>query len=447
LESLATFYQWRGRYQEGEEAIRLAVEKIAGSEDREGLQLLVKLLNWRATFNLELGRTDLAKQLSRQSLDLLDGPLPSSQEMRLERAAALYCLGFATLRHDYEEANRLWSHSLELYEAGGDQWGTAEALGHLAMIAWEQGRYGEAKRLIEKNLVIQHALGNQSGIGDMYSTLGWIALTQGQLAQAEQLAQKCTTYYREAGDKAQIAKGLRDLAAPKIFLGRFAEAEALLEESIDIFNDLGGSGDLVFTHILLGATKIQLGQYEQARSWENLGLQLARKFDDRAGEGRALLWLGRIALVEEGYIEAQTLLQESDAIFREVGQKDQLGAALASLGYSSRALGNQSEARQYLVEALATAVEIGAFLPLLFAIPLAALLAADRGEKEQALELYALASRYSFVTNSHWCRHVFERQISTIASTLPPEVVTVVQERGKSRNMWSTAKELLTQLD
>lgn len=446
LESLATFYQWHGRYQEGEEALQLASKKIDGSDDKTELHLLIRVLIWRASFNLELGRTEIAKQLSKQSLDLSDNPSLSSQEMLLERAAALYCLGFATLRHDFEEAHRLWSHSLELYEAGGYQWGTAEVLGHLAMIDWEQGRYDEAKRLIEKNLVIQQALGNQTGIGDMFSTLGWIALTQGQLEQAEQLAQKCTTFYREAGDKAHIAKGLRDLAAPKIFLGRFSEAEALLEESVDIFNKLGGGGDLVFTHILLGATKTQLGQYEQAHAWVNLGLQLARKFDDRAGEGRALLWLGRIALVEEGYPGAQALLQESVAIFREVGQKDQLSAALTSLGYSSRAAGDQLAARRYLMEALETSIEIGAFLPLLFAIPLAALLAADRGEKERAIELYALASRYPFVTNSRWCGHAFGRQISTVASTFPTEVVTAAQERGKSRNMWSTANELLAEL-
>ena len=60
----------------------------------------------------------------------------SGQETYLERAAALYYLGAATLRHDYEEARRLWGQSFELYEAGDDQWGMAEVLGHLAMIAW-----------------------------------------------------------------------------------------------------------------------------------------------------------------------------------------------------------------------------------------------------------------------------------------------------------------------
>ena len=332
-----------------------------------------------------------------------------------------------------------------IHRAVGDQWGMAEVLGHLAMIAWELGRYDEAKQLIEENLVIQQALGNQVGIGDMFSTLGWIALTQGQLEQAEQLAQECTVRYREIGDQARIAKGLRDLAAPKLFLGQFSEAGLLLEKSAAIFNDLGGGGDLVFTNILWGATKSQLGQYAQARSREESGLELARKFEDRAGVGRALLWLGRIALVEETD-KAQRLFRESVAIFRELGQKDQLGAALAGLGHSAHSLGSPTEARQYLVKALQTTIGIGAFLPLLFAIPLAALLAADRGEEKRAVELYALASRYSFVANSRWCQDVFGRRIKAVAATLPSDVVAAAQARGQSRDLWAAAKALSAEI-
>ncbi|MCK4897462.1 MAG: tetratricopeptide repeat protein, partial [Anaerolineales bacterium] len=446
LESLGNFYKWRGHYREGEVALRAATEKLSTWDTDEHQQLQIRLFIWQANFNRDLGQTEQAAQQVRRSLDMLDAPKLSNQDLRLERADALYCLGSVTLRHDYEEARRVWQKCYELYQAVGEQWGMAKVLGYLAMIAWELGQYDEAKQLIEENLAIEKALGNQIGIGDMFSTLGWIALAQGQLEQAEQLAQKCTTFYREIGDQSRIAKGLRDLAAPKIYLGKFTEADSLLEESAAMYNELGGSGDQVFTNILLGATKAHLGQYGQARSWEELGLKLAQKFEDRAGVGRTLVWLGRVALVEGAHAEAQRLLQESVAIFRELGQKDQLSAALASLGHSARGLGNLAEARQYLVEALQTATEIGAFLPLLFAIPLASLLAADREEKEQAVELYTLALGYAFVANSCWCDDAFGQHISNVAGTLPYDVVTAAQERGKTRDFWATAKELLAEI-
>lgn len=323
----------------------------------------------------------------------------------------------------------------------------AHVLGYLSMIAWELGEYDEAKKLIEENLAIQQSLGNQSGIGDMFSTLGWIALTQGQLEQAEQLAHKCTTYYRETGDQSRIAKGFRDLAAPKIFLGRFSEAETLLEESATIFDELGGSGDLVFTNILLGATNAHLGRYGKARSREELGLELAKKFEDRSGVARALLWLGRIALIEEAYAEAQHHMQESYAIFREVGQKDQLSAASASLGLANLCLGDNLVAHNCLVEAMQTAVSIGAFLPLLFAIPLSALLAANRGEVDRAAELYSQASRYPFVSQSHWCRSVYGRHMRIKIGKESLEENAIAQDKNTNRDLWDIARKLLVEME
>ncbi|MCP4716908.1 MAG: hypothetical protein GY868_17425, partial [Deltaproteobacteria bacterium] len=75
LESLGNFFDWGGRYQEGEEVLRMATEKIAAPKTAGQQRLLVKALIWQANFNRELGQTELAMQLSRQSLDLLDSPL------------------------------------------------------------------------------------------------------------------------------------------------------------------------------------------------------------------------------------------------------------------------------------------------------------------------------------------------------------------------------------
>jgi predicted ATPase/DNA-binding CsgD family transcriptional regulator len=443
MESLANLYQWMGRYRDGEESFRTLATKVASSNTENGGRLLAKALIWQARFNRDLGYTNLAIQLSRQSLDILNSPKLSSHDTRLERAAALFCLGSATLRHDYGNARNLWTQSYKLYQEIGEHGGMSHVLGYLSMIAWELGQYDEAIRLVERNLAIQQALGNKIDIGNMYSTLGWIKLTQGQFEQAEKLARKCMTYYRETGDQAHIAKGFRDLAATKIFLGEFHEAHALLEESVAAYKELGGGGDLVFTNIMLGEAKVHLGQYGQARSQEEFTLQLAKKFKDRAGEGRVLLWLGRIALVEEEFVQAELWLQESTSIFRQVGQKDQLGTALASLGHAKRVLGNLDEAHSYLKEALRTALDIGAFIPLLFAIPLAALLAADRRDKNGANNLYALASRFSFVTHSRWYSDVFRRYILKRDSALQPKIDEVDQGQEHLQNMWTAAKAIV----
>jgi hypothetical protein len=122
-----------------------------------------------------------------------------------------------------------------------------------------------------------------------------------------------------------------------------------------------------------------------------------------------------------------------------------LGWALAVLGFAALAPGDLRQAEAHLYEALHTAAEIGAFLPLIHALPAIALLWADRGEVERAVELYALASRYPFVANSCWFADVAGKHIAAVADTLPPEVVAAAQERGRARDLWETAEELLAE--
>jgi hypothetical protein len=62
-------------------------------------------------------------------------------------------------------------------------------------------------------------------------------------------------------------------------------------------------------------------------------------------------------------------------------------------------------------------------MSLMLALPAVALLLADQGEKEQAVELYTLASRYPFVANSRWFEDIAGKHIAAVAATLPPDVV------------------------
>jgi hypothetical protein len=63
------------------------------------------------------------------------------------------------------------------------------------------------------------------------------------------------------------------------------------------------------------------------------------------------------------------------------------------------------------------------------------------------VELYALATRYPFVANSRWFEDVAGRHITAVAATLPPEVVAAAQARGRARDLWETAQELLAELE
>jgi len=50
------------------------------------------------------------------------------------------------------------------------------------------------------------------------------------------------------------------------------------------------------------------------------------------------------------------------------------------------------------------------------------------------------------VANSRWFEDVAGRHIAAVAATLPPEVVTAAQERGRARDLEATVAELLVEL-
>ncbi len=127
-----------------------------------------------------------------------------------------------------------------------------------------------------------------------------------------------------------------------------------------------------------------------------------------------------------------------------MGHTDDLGLALACLAFAARGLGDTSGARQYLSHALDIAQESGAILPLLWALPAMALRLADEGENERAMETYALASRYSLVTQSCWFADIAGNEIAAAAATLPAERMALLEERGRVRDLQATAVEVLS---
>jgi hypothetical protein len=94
------------------------------------------------------------------------------------------------------------------------------------------------------------------------------------------------------------------------------------------------------------------------------------------------------------------------------------------------------------VAALQWAREAQRFPELMAALGGLALLSANEGEAERAVDLYALAMRYPFVAKSCWFEDVIGRHIAAVSGTLAPEVVRAARERGQARDLDSSVAEL-----
>ena len=232
--------------------------------------------------------------------------------------------------------------------------------------------------------------------------------------------------------------------------GRFAQARRLVVEDLAICEDSGFFFLAPFRRLWLGRIELHLGRFDKARVHAELALTRARDADNQFAVGCGLRLLGAVAVVEGAYVQAHQWLLESSAILHAVRQwfsTPEVGSTLSTLVYSSRGLTRQCQTQRYLRKALRFAIQNHLFLPLVCTLPVIALLLADERRAEPAVELYALALRYDYVANSCWFEEVAGRHITAVAATLPPEVVAAAQERGRARDLWETAQELLEQLD
>jgi hypothetical protein len=163
-EGLFLFYEWRGRYLEGEVASHAAENALAEGKTADALRVRAKILAWEGVFNRHLGRNDVARDMAEQSLALLGAPELADQDIRAERAIILRDLGFVTGTYfASEEAPRRFRQSLSLVRALGDRWETAHVMflfGH-TVSSLATGEYCEAQEMLQASLAIFRSLGDR----------------------------------------------------------------------------------------------------------------------------------------------------------------------------------------------------------------------------------------------------------------------------------------------
>ena len=450
MDSLGSFYTWRGRYADGEAAFRLAAGRLAELGEALPVRLLAKALAWQSVFYRALGQPELDRQRGQQALMLLEGRAAAEQgdDVRSEKAFAHMQVGIALTRSgDHRAARRHYGQSLVLYRALGDAEGTAEALFGLGWVASRLSQFDVARRLCEESLEVSRASGDLRGVAAALGLLGALALDQGQSEDAVRFVEESVAIRRQIGDRPEIAAALTDWGRMLNYSGEFAASYDHYHEALAIYQDLGTRAQVAGVTSYLANSQSHLGNYDQARSLGQTALTLARQVGDPAILAYTLFAVGGVMLAADDPAGARRLLEEGLTLYRSAGQKAPLASCMGMLGGARYSLGDAAEARPMLRDALRLAVEVKAFVPKLVALALAARLLAEQGQVEEAAELWALLAGYPFVAQSHWFADVAGRQIAAAVEALPPDVAAAARLLGRTRDLDSAAADMADELD
>jgi predicted ATPase len=171
--------------------------------------------------------------------------------------------------------------------------------------------------------------------------------------------ESCLTIAQELGDRTMVGACLRILGEIALNAADYSGALSYFEGSLVLCRDLEDDFYTAMTLYYLAQTYRLLGHPEQAITLARQSLELSRDIGDQYWAASALGNTGVIAFYTGNYSEAEGYLQEANAIYRELGNKEGIAAsnvilrALAGLRDDEKRFNALSE------EALDIAADIG----------------------------------------------------------------------------------------
>ncbi|MBN1658212.1 MAG: tetratricopeptide repeat protein, partial [Anaerolineae bacterium] len=420
-EAIWLYHSWRMRYKEGEAALEAAARGIESLDSPDAVRVRARLLILCSYFQLEQGKPQTAATLQ-QATDLLTQLEQAGHDVRPE--VALAALRRARMKRyldpDPRAAMEAYEQCLALYEEIGDDWSLARVLNYLGRSAEHLGDYRHARALSERSIAIHRQLGNRRGMADTMLNLGVLSWVQGQLDEADRLLRDSLETFRQLDDWNRVAAALKNVGEVLVRRGRFEEGLAVMESSLDIYNDLGYAFGVWSLIPFLAEAQLHLGHYEEADRHGREALKIARWSSHRWGIGFAQFTNGLVALARGRGGEAFDICRSAVAEFDAAHHRENRGWAQGPLGLAALHVGECELARRAIVDAFQVGSDLGAFMPVLYALPAAALLLAHEGDAERARQVHACASRYGFIANSHWFHDVVTVPLAAAIGSLSP---------------------------
>ncbi|MEV6285645.1 BTAD domain-containing putative transcriptional regulator [Kribbella sp. NPDC051770] len=251
-----------------------------------------------------------------------DIALQAAREAGDESAEAMLLAGLGRLRSsedDYAGAEAYFAESLAKYTKNDDRRGAAIALAGLGDVRRELGDTGPARDYLDRALAIFRALDEDAGIGFCARRGGALAIDESRTDDGFALLDEALTAYRKTSSRRGEAITLRSISLAHRALGDYAEAARYAEQAVAILREIGDAVMTAYGVQALAKARLRLGEGLAVADELDDALVTCRTYQDRFGQALILRTQGELRIALDRPEDAVEPLEQSLAIWRELG--------------------------------------------------------------------------------------------------------------------------------
>jgi non-specific serine/threonine protein kinase len=181
----------------------------------------------------------------------------------------------------------------------------------------------------------------------------------GRVADALRAAEESLAICQEIGDRVGAAWSMNMVGRAASYQADYARAQEILDQALALARR--EQAPWVLGQVLEGLGVLAIVRDDPQLGRRNLeeSLALFRELGDRRAIASACFWVGLNAGLLADYPAAQARLSEALGIWREVGSRTSCGLVSLGLSAVARVQGNYQQSRTFLQESLAQARDIG----------------------------------------------------------------------------------------
>ena len=302
--------------------------------------------------------------------------------------------------------------------------------------------FGEALATCEQSLAIYQALDEPFYGARLLELVGLWHLRLHRPERGARLIRQGADLRRLLGDKVGLAISLRSLGWITYCRGHFAEAESCWWEAYQLEHETRSRREIAYRH--LGIAWLSLfnrGDFDTAQTIAEELRTRSLEISSREWQRRAQILFGFLAGMAEDYAACRRLMRQVAYQRRYTYNISwmMMGLCLAACG-----LGEMQTAKEQLAQLLH--MSLARRWPAVIAqcLPFAAIITADAGEAERAVELLSLAFHHPRSPKG-WLKKwpLLTRLQLELKAALPADVFAVTWERGQALDLEATAHALL----